>query len=457
MKILFINPSLRPDAKRRLLPVGLAYVMTAVKRAGFEFDLIDMDINKLSMQNLERELNDKIYDIYALGCIVTGFRLVKESAEIIKKINPESIIVSGNSVATSIPEIILNHTKVDVAIMGEGDITIVDLLRAIDSGGSISDVNGIAFKDNGRINYTSNRDVVSELDTLGFPDWDIFDLDKYDKYSSINTTGFISDHTVSYPLNGARGCPYQCTFCYHVFKQQKYRKYSEEVIMGEIRRLHYKYNCNHISFWDELSFSNIKSVSAMVDKLGGLGFPVGWEASARGDLFKKEHTGLIRSMKASGCDSITFALENADPDILAAMKKKMSVSQFIEQVKALWDGGVTPLTSVIFGYPQESSESIQATMDVCEECGIFPSVGFLLPLPGTQIYKWAKENGKINDEVEYLERIGDRQDFHINLTAMSDEEFVDTVTVKLEALAEKQGLKLESVFKTLTYQRPNKP
>jgi hypothetical protein len=96
-------------------------------------------------------------------------------------------------------------------------------------------------------------------------------------------------------------------------------------------------------------------------------------------------------------------------------------------------------------------------MDVCEECGIFPSVGFLLPLPGTQIYKWAKENGKINDEVEYLERIGDRQDFHINLTAMSDEEFVDTVTVKLEALAEKQGLKLESVFKTLTYQRPNKP
>ena len=78
----------------------------------------------------------------------------------------------------------------------------------------------------------------------------------------------------------------------------------------------------------------------------------------------------------------------------------------------------------------------------------------MLPLPATPIYEWAKENGHIVNEMEYLERIGDRQDFHINLTTMSDEEFVETVTTKLEALAEKQGLKLESVFKTVMYQKP---
>jgi len=90
MRIVFINPSLRPDAKRRQLPVGLAYIMTAVKRAGFEFDLIDMDINNLSMQDLEDMLGKTMYDVYAFGCIVTGFRFVRQIAEICK--NRESSI-----------------------------------------------------------------------------------------------------------------------------------------------------------------------------------------------------------------------------------------------------------------------------------------------------------------------------------------------------------------------------
>ena len=120
----------------------------------------------------------------------------------------------------------------------------------------------------------------------------------------------------------------------------------------------------------------------------------------------------------------------------------------------MWEGGVIPLTSVIFGYPQETPETIRQTIKVCEQCNIFPSVGFLLPLPGTPIYEWAKENGYITDEVQFLEKIGDRQDFHINLTTMSDSEFVEIVTKELQTLAEKQGLKLGSVFKTVTYQKP---
>jgi hypothetical protein len=81
-------------------------------------------------------------------------------------------------------------------------------------------------------------------------------------------------------------------------------------------------------------------------------------------------------------------------------------------------------------------------------------VGFLLPLPGTPIYDWALENGHIGDEVAYLNRIGDRQDLHVNLTAMSDEAFLDHVQSGLQRLAERQGLKLDSVLKTGTYQKP---
>lgn len=456
MRIVFINSSLRPDAKRRQLPVGLAYIMTAVKRAGFEFDLIDMDINNLSMQDLEDMLGKTMYDVYAFGCIVTGFRFVRQIAEIVKTVNPVSTVIAGNSVATSVPDILLQNTKVDIAVMGEGDVTIVELLKAIENGKNIEEVQGIAFNRNGKIVYTLKRSVMPKLDDIGFPDWELFDLDKYYEYSTANVNVFSRDNVISFPLNSARGCPYRCTFCYHVFKGEKYRKYSAGKIVEEINRLHNKYNCDFISFWDELTFPSIKSVELLVDKLNGLDFQFSWDAPVRGDLLKMEHVGLIRELKNVGCDNLAFSLESASPEILIAMNKKLHVSQFVEQAKALWEGGVTPLTSIVFGYPQETPETIKRTLDVCEECNIYPSVGFLLPLPGTPIYEWAKDKGHINDEIEYLSRIGDRQDFHINLTSMSDDEFVDLVTNGLQELARKLGLQLESVYKTGTYKAPEK-
>ncbi|MHA1936587.1 MAG: B12-binding domain-containing radical SAM protein [Candidatus Thorarchaeota archaeon] len=456
MKIAFINLSLRPGAERRQLPVGLAYVMTAVKRMGFDFDLIDMDIDNLSLEDLEQMLSRTTYDVYALGCIVTGFKLVKQVADIIKETRPDSIVIAGNSVASSIPELLLQHTKVDIAVLGEGDIILVELLRVLDGDGDQRAVKGIAFKENGKVMYTPAQQMIAEIDSLGFPDWNIFDLSKYNEYGRVNYNILSSEAALGYPLNSARGCPYSCTFCYHVFKGKRYRRYSVDAIIEEIKRLHNVYGANYVSFWDELTFPNVRSVRTLLNRLSDLDFSIGWDGPCRGDLFKKEHVSLVREMKEAGCDNISFSLENASPEILVAMNKKLTVDQFIEQAETLWKGGVVPLTSVIFGYPQETPETIQRTIDVCERCNMFPSVGFLLPLPGTEIYEWAKENGYINDEVVYLEIIGDRQDFHINLTTMTDEQFVEEVRSKLEKLAVKLGLELESVFKTTTYQKPKK-
>jgi anaerobic magnesium-protoporphyrin IX monomethyl ester cyclase len=457
LNIAFINPSLRPDSQRRQLPVGLAYIMTAVKKAGFNFSLIDMDINQIAVKDLYGLLSSKTYNVYALGCIVTGFKRVKKIAQIIRNIHPTAIIIAGNSVATSIPEILLRNTEVDIAVLGEGDITIVELLKALDQHNSMVDVQGIAFKKDGEYIFTEKRGIISCLDDVAFPDWDIFELNKYQTYASVNVNSFSAQNVLSFPLNSARGCPFNCTFCYHVFKGEKYRRYSEPMIISEIIRLKENYGCDFVSFWDELTFPNIRSVEARIKSLGALDFRVGWDAPTRGNLFRKQHVEFVRELKSVGCDNLAFSLENASSVILQAMNKKMNVAQFIEQAQTLWKGGVIPLTSLVFGYPQETPETIRLTLDVCRECNIFPSVGFLLPLPGTSIYDWAVKNGFIVNEVEYLERIGDRQDFHINLTNMSDREFVDTVTEGLNDLAEKLGIKVDSAFKTVTYQSPKAP
>jgi hypothetical protein len=93
------------------------------------------------------------------------------------------------------------------------------------------------------------------------------------------------------------------------------------------------------------------------------------------------------------------------------------------------------------------------TLDLCERANIFPSVGFLQPLPSTPIYDWAVRQGFIEDELAYLMQAGDRQDFHINLTKMPTDEFIDTVVSSMEDLAKKMGLEFDNPLKTGVYQK----
>lgn len=451
--VLFINPCLRYGAKRKYVPVGLAYILTAVEKARIGFDLIDMDVCDMPVAELRARLTRQKYDVYAFGCIVSSFKLVREIAALIREVNPAAVIIAGNSVASSIPELLLKNTEIDIAVMGEGDVTIVELLTALAHGTGLGAIEGIAFLEGGAVVRTKHREPISNLDLIGFPKWDLFDIARYNN-NMLKHTLQDAAQTILFPLNAARGCPFSCTFCYHAFKGMPYRKYSEEAVVEEIKRLYFDYKASFIVFWDELTFPNVRSLEQMVARFESMPFKITWEGVVRGDLFKKKDVALIKRAKAAGCTSMSFSIENASPEILKAMNKRICIEQLVEHSLALQEGGVTPFTSIIFGYPQETPESVKMTLDLCEKCNIFPSVGFLQPLPGTPIYDWALRQGFIKDEVAYLMEAGDRQDFHINLTAMPTDEFVAIVTAGLNGLAKKMGLKFDNPLKTGVYQKP---
>jgi radical SAM superfamily enzyme YgiQ (UPF0313 family) len=136
------------------------------------------------------------------------------------------------------------------------------------------------------------------------------------------------------------------------------------------------------------------------------------------------------------------------------MNKKINHSNTIEHSLALHKAGITPLTSVIFGYPEETEKTIKDTLSLCKECNIFPSVGFLQPLPGTVMYKYALEKGFIKDELTYLLQSGDRQDLHVNMTQMPNDFLVEFVASELNLLAKEMGLSFENPLKTGVYQKP---
>jgi anaerobic magnesium-protoporphyrin IX monomethyl ester cyclase len=445
-RILFINPWMQQRLKKKKIrPVGLAYVLTAVQKAGISFDFLDMYERNMSVAELDTALARKPYDIVAFGCLVTAFNLVSELATCIRRNNPQAVIIAGNSVASAIPELLLSHTDVDVAVLGEGDRTIVELLRALLHKEPLEGVAGIAHRKDGNIHQTVRRSTVAELDTIGFPEWHYFESDAYNE-GYFAMAAQHGERFRPYPLSSARGCPYNCTFCYHVFRGEPYRRCSPDAIVREFERLHYRYGATFVQFSDELSFPAMAGIRQFVERLERLPFRLPWSIVTYSNLFKRAHVPFIRRMKEAGCFSICFALENADPEILRAMGKPLSLDDCSEQIEALREGGVWFGTSVIFGYPQETLRSIQTTFDFCERYGIVPGVGFLQPLPRTPIYDWAVANGHIQDEVEYLRQAGDREVLHLNLTSMPPDEFVAAVVGNISRLAAKQRCESQCQF-----------
>ena len=445
MRVLLINISLRPNSDKIIFPVGFAYIATAIKKAGFAFDILDLDALRLSDDNIEDYIKSHTFDAVAFGCIVTGYKYVKKIAEMIKRYRNVPII-AGNSVATSIPETLLTKTRVDIGVMGEGDITIIELLRAIESGAPLGEVKGIFFQKDGEIVFTPEREAILNLDQLPLIDYELFDMKTYLAKCKFNVSEpypIKFDKLKAFPINTARGCPNNCSFCYHVFKKNRYRFRSPKNIYKEIKYLQRKYGINYIQFFDELTLFSRERAHNLADYFLKNNIKVFWAADCRAGLFRDTDLGLALKLKKSGCVSLGYSLESADEDILKAMNKWITVQDFIVQTKILHKAGVTPVTSLVIGYPQETEETIKKTFDCCYDASIYPSAGYLLPQPGTPMYDYAVKTGKIKDEEDYLLEMGDRQDFRINLTNMEQSKIEELVNYNLKRISEKLKLNLE--------------
>lgn len=491
MRTLFVNTSLRPNAKIKYLPVGFAYVVTAARDAGFDFDILDLDINVYSDEYVEQYVQDNKYDVIAFGAISTHYRWVKWFVDVVKQHQPSCKVIIGNSVGSSISEIIFSYTKADIVVLGEGDITIVEVLRALEEGTSLGQaieplqpvphrngsvpscvqgqgIPGIVFRDaQGRAVHNGLRKAARRIDDLPFPDWDFFDVPAYvesTRGSVHNVTRFTAEESVVFPINTARGCVFKCTFCHYVFWNDPYRHRSPDSVLGEIRQTMEKYGANYFNFWDELSFHKLEPAEKFVDALLAADLNIHWTAAVRSDLFGDPETPreyreeVARKFKQAGCVALGFSLESGNDEILAAMNKRVKAAFFDEQVEILRKHGITCDTSLVIGYPMETTDTIAQTMTMCERNRIYPSVGFLLPLPSTGIWDYALKNGLIIDPEAFLVNVTERQDVVLNMTGMSDETMLGEVTRWLQHLNRSFGnlLDADTLIRTGGYEKHNK-
>jgi radical SAM superfamily enzyme YgiQ (UPF0313 family) len=475
MKLLLVNPCLRVDASYRRLPVGLGYVATMIKEAGFDFDLLDIDVADYDDAYIENFIAKNRYDVIALGSIVTHYAWIKWFIHMVKRYHPGCKVILGNSVGSSIPEIIGRTAPVDVIVLGEGDVTTVEVLKAYNEGRELgradepetpilhtngnypatirgTGVEGIVFRDEkDRLVNTGPRKAVRIIDDLPFPDWDLFDVGTYIERSKTafhKTTLFPSEEAVLMPVNTARGCVFKCTFCHYVFWNDPYRHRSAENVIAEIQRNQRKYGANYINFWDELSFHKLGPTEKFLDAMIEADLGIHWTAAIRSDLFGRpdvpyeDRHRVAQKMKDAGALLVGYSLESGNDEILKAMNKRVESSYFKEQAQIVSDVGMANNTSIVVGYPQETPETIAETMTMLKSAGIYPSVGFLLPLPSTGMWNHAMKHGFIDDPDAFLSDVTERQDLIVNMTTMETSEMVGEVEKWLKDLRTSFGLDL---------------
>jgi radical SAM superfamily enzyme YgiQ (UPF0313 family) len=471
----------------RFLPVGLAYVVTAVENAGFEFDILDIDGANHNDEYVSDYLSSHLYDVVLVGSIVTHYKWIKWFIHESKKYIPGATVIIGNSVGGTIPEVIFSHTPADIIVVGEADVTTVKVLEALKAGKNLGKINapeepivhnngdlppayrgkgidGIIFRDpNGRIVHNGLRKAARKIDDFSFPNWELFNVSAYNDYSgnvAHATTYYAEEEAVVMPVNTARGCVFKCTFCHYVFWNDPYRFRSPASIISEIRQNKEKYGANYINFWDELSFHKLNMAEDFADAMIEADLKVHWTAAVRSDLFGRDDIPIedrrrvAEKFKAAGCLAVGYSLESGNDGILKTMNKRVKSVYFQNQVKLLKQVGIITSTSLVIGYPEETRETIAETMEMCLQAEIYPSVGFLLPLPSTGMWTHAMEHGFIKDADAFLTAVTERQDVVMNMTAMKDEELSEEVKNWLEHLSIELGLELgDDLVRTGGYER----
>lgn len=500
MKILFINPSLRGGSKNSslYLPVGLSYVMTYVKQQGFKFDLFDIDVAGYDDKYVENYFIKNKYDVICLGSIVTHYRWVKWCINMIKEHQPNSKIVVGNSVGGSIPEVLFQTTKVDVVVYGEAEVTMTELLTAFRDDKPLGEIlepeveiphmnkgypatikgvgiEGIIYRaSNNKIINNGKRKAVKNIDDFPFPDWEMFDVETYltsgKRFGASHSWFYEKNQAVPMPINTARGCVFKCTFCHYVFWHDPYRHRSAENVIAEIKQNQKKYGANFFNFWDELSFHKLGPAEKFVDKLIEADLKIHWTCAIRADLMgmnkdlkgkeipRQDRLNLAKKFVKAGCVSAGYSLESGSDKILESMNKRVKSEYFAEQVKICNEAGLITNTSLVIGYPEENSETLKETFTKLEALRVYPSAGFLLPLPETGMWKHAIENGHIKNIDEFLTAITERQDFSLNMTKMDEDQLKKEVMDWLAYLNKKFGNSLEekTLMKTGGYDEHSK-
>lgn len=422
-KILIINPPIRLTEKPTVFPSGLGYIAAYLLREGYDVKVLDINgyrYNKETVENiLRKHITDGKIEIIGIGCLITCYDYVKWLVQAIRKIKPETKVIIGGGLGSSIPKMCIEKLKADIVVVGEGELITANLLKAIEKKQDLAKVRGIYFRGDNQIIKTPPEERIKNLDELPFPTWDLFPMQIYINNPFPLEAIMDLKNKKSMNVIAGRGCPYQCTFCYETFEHHVTMR-SVVNVVEEVKIMQKKYGVELIYFVDDLFAMNKKWIMEFCDLLIKERIKLIWLCTARVNLVDEE---MVEKMKEAGCILLNFGLESGSQKMLDIMKKGVVVEQANNALKICRNADMRISQSFMMGFPEETKETLDETINFCVKNDMhLTTIFFVTPYPGTPLYEQAKRIGLIKNEEEYIRKLGNATEFTINLTRWSNDE-----------------------------------
>lgn len=372
------------------LPLGIFYLAAYIRENGYDVRVCDAEAERLSSQDILDRIDAYNPRVVGISSTTVAFHRAVEIAEAIRTRFPEVITVLGGPHVTSNLDHAMSCAAFNYAVIGEGEITFLELLDALSRNDSPAEIRGIAYREaSGRIIRTPSREYISNLDILPYPAYDLVrEIGSYapppSNYRTLPVMNIIT----------SRGCPNTCTFCDRNVFGRKYRERSAANVFGEIQYLHDSFGIRELAFVDDTFLINKRRVHELFDMIRAAGLYFPWTCMARINNVTHE---FLKYLRENGCWGIAFGIESGDEEILRTIRKNIRLEKVTEVIAWCDALGIETKGFFIIGHPGETVQTIDKTIAFALSLRLSAVVVTInTPIPGSVQYEEAHRYGRLD-------------------------------------------------------------
>ena len=365
MRILLLKPGVSVSYDQVTVPpLGPLYLSAMLKKAGYtDVRVLHQDALGLSEEDIERELRAFRPDIVGLSAITAEGKAMHALARLAKKVSPDTLVVAGGPHPTGYAADCMENPAIDIAVRGEGELTLLEIVRNREAGKGFDGLRGITHRSGGLVVSEPDREFIEDLDSLPYPDWDALDLDAYKNFVPQAPVHYKTPYMT---VVTSRGCPFHCTFC-HNTHGKKFRAHSAARVLGELGALRARFNFSEIEIIDDIfNWDRQRTVDIMKGIVSsGLKLRLYMANGVRADILDEE---VIDLFKAAGVVFMCAGVETASPGLQETTLKRIDFSRLKKMLD--YAAGKRIFTHALFmvGFPGESAADVVNTIKFA--CGL---------------------------------------------------------------------------------------
>ncbi len=396
--VLFITPPYHAgvvESAGRWMPLSFVYLAGAARNAGHSAEIYDAMTKQHTLEDIATRLKATTVDVIAITSITSTLPAAIEVLKLAKILHPSVVTIMGGVHPTFCAEEIFNQygDTVDYVVTGEGEDTLPALLNALNGGGLLQEVQGVAFRKQGIISQTPHRAFIRDLDSLPTA-WDLLDWDDY-RY-------FVIPNSRLAAISTSRGCTFGCTFCsQQKFWKKIWRGRKPQAVVDEIAMLRRSFGANVFLLTDEYPTSDRDRWEELLDRIIRRNLDIYLLMETRVEDIVRDSAILWKYRKA-GIVHVYVGVEATNQETLDLVKKEINVEQSEEAIRLIHANRMITETSFVLGFPWETEETIERTLQLAHHYNPdFAHFLAITPWPYADIYADMQGHIEVHDLSKY--------------------------------------------------------